>query len=93
MRRISYYVDIPFPQKRLSTFLRLLMFSVSMGVGAYRDGGDASPLVFAASPPLGGDAGSSGPKVPKAKEEDVEWKSFVCPSIYWMKLGVASLHW
>ena len=52
-----------------------------MGVGAYRDGGDASPLVFAASPSLGGDAGSSGPKVPKAKEEDVEWKSIVCPSI------------
>jgi len=54
-----------------------------MGVGPYRDGGDAPPLIFAASPLGGGDAGSSGPKVPKVKEEeDMKWKSFVCPSIY-----------
>jgi len=64
----------------------------SMGVGAYRDGGDASPLVFAASLPLGGTRGPLDQKFQR-QEEDVEWKSFVCPSIYWMKSGVASLHW
>ena len=50
------------------------------------------PPQFLLRSPLGGDVWSSEPKVHKVKgEEDMECKSFVCPSIR-MKLGAASLH-